>query len=274
MSANLPVWKMVRESMETLGPSTTNVAIRDWILRRYPGTNPSTIACQIIVCTVNHDSRVHYAENQKPRVANGPYDFLFRAGRGQVVMHDQSRDGLWEITRREDGRLAVGPMQEQNIDDVTYVTGEVGGPSPHRSAHPSPSSAPDAAFAAEVHLRDWLAPNLHVIEQGLTLFADESGAAGIEYATPLGRIDILAEDRAGNLVVIELKVGRGPDSVCGQLLRYKGWIKRHLAGGRSVRAIILAESISDKIRYALADDPEVELMEYSLSVEVRKVARL
>src|SRR5262245_17936435 len=61
------VWQMIREAAHALGGATTNVAVRDWILDRYPGTNTATIQAQIIVCTVNHFSRVHYPENQKPR---------------------------------------------------------------------------------------------------------------------------------------------------------------------------------------------------------------
>ena len=48
------------------------------------------------------------------------------------------------------------------------------------------------------------------------------GTVGVEYATDVGRIDILAVDAEGGLPVIEPKVSRGPDAVCGQLLRSKG----------------------------------------------------
>ena len=76
------VWQMVREAAQALGNPTTNIAVRDWILNKYPGTNFSTIQCQIIACTVNHASRVHYLENRKPRAADTQYDFLFRPERG------------------------------------------------------------------------------------------------------------------------------------------------------------------------------------------------
>jgi hypothetical protein len=46
---------MVKEAVEALGSPTTNVMVRDWILKKYPGTNKSTIGCQTIICTVNHD---------------------------------------------------------------------------------------------------------------------------------------------------------------------------------------------------------------------------
>ncbi len=61
------VWQMIREAVNALGGATTNVAVRDWIVGRYAGTNTATIQAQITVCTVNHASHVHYPENRKPR---------------------------------------------------------------------------------------------------------------------------------------------------------------------------------------------------------------
>jgi len=75
-------------------------------------------------------------------------------------------------------------------------------------------------------------------------------------------------------VVIELKVGRGPDAVCGQLLRYKGWVKRHLAKGGRVRGYIIARHISDRIRYAVADVDDVYLKEYELDLRLKEVPEL
>lgn len=80
------VWQMIKQAVQALGSPTTNIAVRDWILKKYPGTNLSTIQCQIIVCTVNHASRIHYPENKKARAANTEYDFLFRPqGKARVV---------------------------------------------------------------------------------------------------------------------------------------------------------------------------------------------
>ena len=61
------VRELVKKAVEALEGDTTNVAIGDWILQQYPGTNKSTIQCDIIPCTVNHASRIHYAYNRKPR---------------------------------------------------------------------------------------------------------------------------------------------------------------------------------------------------------------
>jgi hypothetical protein len=248
-----PVWRMVRDAVEALGGKTTNVAVRDWILKRYPGTNTTTIACQIIVCTVNHASRIHYSDNQKPRKASGSHDFLFRPSSGEVEFYDPAHHGVWEIAELDDGKLAV--RREGEIEEIQ-------------------PPVPENGFAAEAHLRDFLVKNLHLIEEGLRLYADVGGSDGVEYQTAIGRIDILAVDKNDNLLIVELKVARGPDQVCGQIMRYVGWVKRHLAKKRKVRGLIIAQHISDKLRYALADVPDVSTREYKLHITLQEVAQL
>jgi endonuclease len=254
-SKKLTVWRMVREAIETLGGKATNVEVRDWILQHYPETNPNTVQCHIILCTVNHNSRIHYSDNNKPRMANGQYDFLFRPERGKLELFDPDVHGQWQIAEGEDGRLKVCLVKGDSEPDQE-TTDQTNG------------------FAAEAHLRDYLAQHLDEIEEGLEIYVDDTDVTGVEYATPVGRIDILAVDTHGGLVVIELKVGRGPDAVAGQILRYKNWVKCHLAAGRQVRGIIIAQHVSDKIRYAIANDPEISARQYQLHLTFTSVPRV
>jgi len=249
---------MISEAIAALGSPTTNVAVRDWILQRYPGTNPLTIQAQIVACTVNHASRVHYPENKKPRFATSQHDFLYRPERGRLETYDPQRHGRWEIVEEEDGRLVVHPLDE-NAAVVDTPTGN----------KELQASDGGSAFAAEAHLRDYLAGNLGLIEGGLELFVDEAGTTGVEYHTPIGNIDILAVDAQGGFVVIELKVSRGPDSVAGQVLRYKNWVKRHLAEGKSTRGIIIAQHISEKVLYSLLSDDDVSVKEYEIALTIK-----
>jgi hypothetical protein len=248
---------MIKEAIQALGSPTTNVAVRNWILRKYPGTNRSTIQTQIIYCTVNHPSRVHAPDLRKPMTANRESDCLFRTGRGQLELYDPAKHGTWAIVETEDGRLAVQEL------------GEDGQPAAGRAEEPPPAGT--AAFAMETHLRDYLAANLHKIEDGLSLYVDDDGNVGVEYPTPVGRIDILATDRNGDFLVVELKASRGADAACGQLLRYKGWVRQYLAHGKKARGVIIANRITDRIRYAIREVSDVGLMEYTLDVTLRQV---
>ena len=66
----------------------------------------------------------------------------------------------------------------------------------------------------EQRLQDIIAADLSIVDRSLMII-------GREVATPLGgRIDILAIDADGNLVVIELKRSRTPREVVAQTLDY------------------------------------------------------
>jgi hypothetical protein len=98
-------------------------------------------------------------------------------------------------------------------------------------------------FAKESQLRDFFATNLPTMpehKRPLDPFSCD-GRSGIEYQTDVGRIDILAAGD-GALYVIELKLGVATDAALGQLLRYMGWVRVHLARGRAVFGIIVGAS--------------------------------
>lgn len=56
----------------------------------------------------------------------------------------------------------------------------------------------------------------------------------------------------------------------GQVLRYMGSIQQTLASGRDVHGVIVARSISDKLKYARTVVPNVYLFEYGLSLSLRQ----
>jgi endonuclease len=129
------------------------------------------------------------------------------------------------------------------------------------------------AFALEAQLRDFLAhnlPNIPIAGQSLQLFRPDDGKTAVEYSTGVGFIDLLAQDRQGDLYVFELKLDRGPDRALGQLLRYMGWVKVHLSPERTVHGVIVARSVDEKLRYASSVIPNVTLLEYEVSFTVRE----
>lgn len=254
-----PVWQLVRDAARELGSAgqqMTYAAIKQHVWARFPDVNPSTLACQIIICTVNQPSRVHYPENKKPRLANGNYDFLFTVGRGLVVLYDQEKHGQWEIIPKGTG-LTVHLLSEP-VDEATEQATE---------------SAQGGTFALEAHLRDYLARNLPTLDAGATplkLYTSEDGRGGVEFQTDVGPIDILAVSPSGNYYVFELKLGRGADAALGQILRYMGWVQQHLCGAeRKVQGIVVASDVGQKLRYAATQVPNVRLMEYELSVALK-----
>ena len=64
---------------------------------------------------------------------------------------------------------------------------------------------------------------------------------------------------------MELKRGKSSDRVVGQTLRYMGWVREHLADGPGVSGIIITHEYDDRVRYAVAELPNVDAWTYSVS---------
>ncbi len=254
-----PVWQLVRNAIQHFDREVSYSEIKNFVWSEYPDVNSSTLTCQIIVCSVNHPSRVHYPENKKPRLCTTQYDFLYNTSRGRVAPYDPERQGLWEIAVSAEGMLVVRIAKEG-------------------TAEPEASSATfedqQSAFAFESHLRDYLARNLASLGDfgdRLSVYTSEDGRDGVEYQTDVGPIDILATSTTGDFYVFELKLGRGADAALGQILRYMGWVGQHLSMNHKVFGVVLAADISEKLRYAATQVPQVRLMEYELRFAVKPV---
>lgn len=256
MSSKKPVWQMCKEAIKELGGRATYKQIIDFIRNKYGDVNEGTIRCQTIICTVNHPSRIHYPENKKPRICKSRYDFLYSIGRGEVVLYDPEKHGQWSIVKR-DGKLLVVQAGLEEVEGAEEIEEEG-----------------TVSFPLESHLRDFLAKNLRSVKQGLKLFRDENGRDGVEYPTDVGPIDILAVDENGDFVVFELKLSRGPDKACGQLMRYMGWVRKNLASGHDVKGVLLAQKIDEKLKYAASEYAKIRLCEYEVSFNIKSVGLL
>jgi hypothetical protein len=250
---------MVREAIDHLGGAATYGAIRDFIKGKYGAVNDSTITCQIIICSVNHPSRIHYPENKKPRHCSSQYDFLFNTGRGRVEAYNPDVHGQWEIRRDEYEKLIVAQC------DLL----------PEGSTAGAIEQADDLLFPLESHLRDFIVANIESVRPhglALRLYEDPTGRDGVEYPTDVGPIDILARDSNEDFVVFELKLSKGPDQAVGQALRYMGWVSKHLARSKKVSGVIVAREIDDKLKYAVSLVPSIIVFEYKLRFDLCQVS--
>ena len=124
-------------------------------------------------------------------------------------------------------------------------------------------------FVAEADLRNVLAGNLECIEPGLRLYQAD-GVTGLEYQIDDGRIDILAVDKKGQHVVIELKLSRGRNKALGQILYYMGWVDEHLDNPPS-RGMIVAKEIPPDLQMAAKRVTGVALYRYKLQISADRV---
>lgn len=112
-------------------------------------------------------------------------------------------------------------------------------------------------FGLERDLQTALRANVEQLEPGLTIVD-----GGKEKSVATGQIDITAEDSQGNLVIIELKAAKAPDSALTQLLGYMGSIEPQEAV--KVRGILVAEEFSDRLISAAKLVPDLSLKTYSV----------
>ena len=178
-----PIWQLVREAIQHFNREVSYSELKQFVWGQHPDIKNSTLTCQIIICSVNHPSRVHYPENKKPRVSNSQYDFLYHTGRGRVVPYDPERHGVWEIHQSPDGTLSVRLSQEPLSEPATTA---------------ADADEQAGTFALETHLRDYLAKNLgNSSDFGtpLTVYTSADGRDGVEFQTDIGPIDILATTR-------------------------------------------------------------------------------
>jgi hypothetical protein len=255
-----PTRALLKDMLKDLGLKpghvfTTSRAIQ-WFAEHYPKLKAASIRAHLVQASTNDRSRLHHP------TTNETDDLLFKVASGQFRLYEPGQDPA-PIHELVEGDVALEEaLAEEPADDEETSAGE---------ALPGSSQ-----FLLEKDLQNYLARNLEVIEPGLRLYVDDADAiTGIEVEAGGRRIDILAIDRDGGLVVLELKVSKGYDRVVGQLLRYVNWVRKELADpGQRVRGIILCRNMTEDLRLACAGVPNVELFEYQLSVTVKLVPGL
>ncbi|HOO50255.1 MAG TPA: endonuclease NucS [Alphaproteobacteria bacterium] len=134
-------------------------------------------------------------------------------------------------------------------------------------------------FGLERHLHEFLRDNWSKTSLGRewNLYSEPGDeVAGFEYPCGVGRIDLLArhKDKARWLVV-ELKRDQASDSTVGQILRYIGWVKAHLAEpGEEINGLVIARQADDALRYALSTLPNIDLQLYAVDFRLLPVLDL
>lgn len=130
-------------------------------------------------------------------------------------------------------------------------------------------------FGLERHLHEFLRDNWEHTELGRewTLYQEPGDEeAGYEYPCDIGRIDLLARHKTlPRWLVIELKRNQAGDQTVGQLLRYIGWVKCHLAkDGDEVHGMIICREPDKALLYALSTLNNAEVRVYEVEFHLKK----
>ncbi len=124
----------------------------------------------------------------------------------------------------------------------------------------------ETRVSIERDLQDYLAQHLGELEPGLKLHEN-----GVEYQTDAGRIDILAFDNEGQLVVVEIKAGKAKDSALGQILGYIGCLSNKQENHDNIRGILVAASFNDRVVYASRNLSNIKLIKYKLKFSLNEI---
>ena len=119
-------------------------------------------------------------------------------------------------------------------------------------------------FQLEHEMQTAVRRQLEELESGLTEADD-----GQETTVATGRVDIIARDKAGGLVVTELKDGQCPSSGLEQVLGYADALSEERE--EQVRAYLISGSFSDRTRAAARRTADLKLRTYEFSVNFNKV---
>ncbi|MDH3518881.1 MAG: hypothetical protein OEM49_00365 [Myxococcales bacterium] len=133
------------------------------------------------------------------------------------------------------------------------ASGSAAKPPPAR-VHPTREPGPNVFHLSPNQVRTLIAEQPNLLGAALVLHADEKGkAAGTNFPTPVGAIDVLARDAKGNFTVIMVPDTADPDRIVPDVLQRMGWVRKHLASaGKEVHGVVVLEQLPEAVAYAAA----------------------
>lgn len=148
-------------------------------------------------------------------------------------------DGVYELKEK-----AIEGVDPTKIENIEYVDLEA------------------TQLSLERDLEAFISEDLSTIEDGLSLYEK-----GRQYSVESGRIDLLAIDKDGGIVVVELKAGEAKDASLTQILAYMEDIKNKHPKVEKVRGMIIAHAFSPRLIKAMSFLPNIELLKYKVKFD-------
>jgi tetratricopeptide (TPR) repeat protein len=189
-----------------------------------------------------------------------------------IAFFEENKEKLSKSFQADVDRLratkAPTAQQQPLLDDVEDETESVvEQPSTARAL-----MATGKSFLSESRLEDEIETQINrgipFVNLSLKMYEDSNGHGKQYPIHGIGRIDLLTVNTESNdLYVIELKRGKGDDEIVGQVSRYMGWVRENLAkDGQNVYGIICTAQASDKLKYAVAANPNIKLYNYGILI--------
>ena len=158
----------------------------------------------------------------------------------------------WDMEVLEDNVVLIKPDENGDTSWADTSIADLEAETPEEGAE----EAEEVTFGLERDLQRAIRANIDQLEPGLTIID-----GGQERTTDAGRIDILAADSQGQVVVIELKAGSTKDDVIAQVLAYMSAVTR--TDKKAVRGIIVAGDFHKRVILAAGAVPNLQLKKYN-----------
>jgi RecB family endonuclease NucS len=183
-------------------------------------------------------------------------DDLSRAGRIYFVENDGRRyPPKWVVSLAssvERKEFNGGDNVNRPLSELKFTIGKID--EPNEKQDEQVVDAIKTTFTLERDLELALRSNIEQLESGLRIMD-----GGIQKKVESGYIDILAVDRNGSAVVIELKAGEANRDAIGQILAYMGDLRRD---AKMIRGILVAGDFNSRLIAAASVVPNIELRKY------------
>jgi len=199
---------------------------------------------------------------------------------GQVLPHRRkvawsttliSREDMSDSLRHSAGSIGTVSNISQHQEELKNLCE---GKTPARLISIEETAENPSVFGLEKHLEEFLVKNWGTLDlaKKYKIYEEDGELVGQQYETDTGKIDILAESKDGQeLLVIELKKDEASDSAVGQILRYMGYIKEQVAEkDQVVKGLIIAYDDNIKVKRALTMVQNIEFFTYKVNFSLSK----
>ena len=118
-----PIWEIIQHEFINLGKeSIVKKEFSSIILSKYPHIKKGTLSAQIAIQVINKRSRTNYNQCGKERVCgDNKFDFLFEQEDKTLCKYDKSKHAIWEIYKRDDGKLDVRIVSNDSLKLLTAI---------------------------------------------------------------------------------------------------------------------------------------------------------
>jgi len=125
---------------------------------------------------------------------------------------------------------------------------------------PKPRSTEEVSEVLEKDIEAYIADNPNLIGKNLSLLSRQEDIAS-------GRTDLILEDQSGDLVLIEVKLGRIGRKAARQLKRYLHDLRRD--SNRNIRGIVIGSGVMPAYEADLSKQKDIDIYVYGWQLKIR-----